>query len=269
MKKLFALAAGFFALLPSFLLGQGVRSFSSSDWMTFPRREEVPAERLPTPLLSLPVPDAALQEKVIVLRATIEELSHSLALANAEAETFKRATEELTLKLDALGVVGLDQRPESLEQKLLQAVRDLRQEQSRSAELEEVLLALSESVLALLQKVENVPPDTRLDLEARLRRTNEVLGLTPGVVEAPAVDATLTNALVVDTRPQLALVILNVGRAHGVRIGTPFRILRGDSIVGSALVVDVRERISGAIMQNLEREDNNPRIGDRARVITR
>jgi hypothetical protein len=268
MKKLIATAAGFFALLPGLAPGQGARSFSSSDWMTFPHREEVPAQRVPAPLFS-GVPEAALQEQVVVLRATIEELSQSLALANAEAETFKRQTEELALKLDALGLVGLEGRPESLEQKLLTAVRDLRQEQARSLSLEEALLGLTESIIAMLQETEGVSPETRLDIEARMRRTNELLGMTTGIAEAPAVEATLTNALVVDTRPQLALVILNVGRAQGVRIGTPFRILRGESLIGSALVVDVRERISGAIIQSLEQEDNNPRLGDRARVITR
>lgn len=268
MKKLIALAAGFFALLTGLAPGQGDRSFSSSDWMTFPAREEVPVERLPAPLFPR-VPEAALQERVVVLRATIEELSQSLALANAEAETFKRQTEELALKLDALGLLELENNPESLEQKLLAAVRDLRQEQARSLELEEALLALTEGVITLLQEVEGVPPEARLDLEARMRRINELLGMTTGVAEAPAVEATLTNALVVETRPQLALLILNVGRNQGVRIGTPFHILRGDSLIGSALVVDVRDRISGAIIQSVEQEDDSPRIGDRARVITR
>ena len=276
MKKLFAAAAGFFALLTGILPGQGVRSFSNSDWMTLPPKGEAspkpspassPASLFPAPALLL-VPEAALQERVIVLRATIEELTHSLALANAEAETFKRQTEELTLKIDALGLAGLDSNPESIEQKLVTSVRDLRQEQARSLELENALLGLSESVISLLQQTEEVHPEVRLDLETRLRQTNDLLGLNPTAADAPAVESSLTNALVVDSRPQLALVILNVGRTHGVRIGTPFRLLRGDSLIGQALVVDVRERISGAIVQNLTQEDNNVRTGDRAIVVT-
>jgi hypothetical protein len=212
--------------------------------------------------------DSVLQETIILLRATIAELTQSLALANAEAETFKRQATELATKLDALGLVELEQNPDSLEQKLLTAVREVRLQQQRNLELENALVALVEAVVTLLQEAEGVGPQTRLDVETTLRATNELLGSLPGVEEAPAVEATLTNALVLEVRPELSLLIANIGTRQGARIGTPLIVLRGDQLIGTALVVDARERISGAIIQNLNSEDNPVQPGDRLRVAT-
>jgi len=263
MKKLTATAVCFFSLLSIPAMGQGVRSLTDSEWKAVPSREQ--GNRL----LLTQQEAAALQETVLLLRATIGELSQSLALANAEAETFKRQASELALRLDTLGLIELDQNPEGLEQKLLTAVREVRVQTRRAEELENALIGLTEAVLALLQSAEEVPPEIRLDMETRLRQTNELLGALPGVEEAPAVEPELTNALVLEVKPEISLLIANVGSRQGVRIGTPFHIQRGSELIGTALVVDVRERISGAIIQNLQNETNPAQAGDRLRVVTR
>ncbi len=219
--------------------------------------------------MPLLVQQAKTQEAIVLLRASIKELSESLALANAEAETFKRQAAELALRLDTLGLAELDNNPAALEQKLLTAVRELRLQQQRNQDLEEQMLGLTEAVVALLQEVPEVPPESRMALETRLRKTNELLGVLPQIQEAPAQESDLTNALVLDVKPELSLLIANVGANQGVKIGLPFRIERGGKIIGSALVVDVRQRVSGAIIQNLEDELNPVQSGDRLRAITR
>lgn len=242
---------------------QGIRSLTGSEWKLTPDRE--PGE----PAMPLMVREAKTQEALLLLRATVKELSESLALANAEAETFKRQAADLALRLDTLGLAELDNNPASLEQKLLTSVRELRLQQQRNEELEEQMLGLTEAVVALLQEVQDVPPESRMALETRLRRTNELLGVLPNVQEAPALTSDLTNALVVEVNPGLSLLIANVGAAQGVRIGVPFRIERGGKIIGTALVVDVRQRFSSAIIQNLESETNPVQTGDRLRAVTR
>jgi len=270
MRKLIATAVCFFAFLAVPATAQGNRSLTDSEW-TAPARSVESSPIMPViPLPTFPrTPEPALQESVIILRATIEELSQSLALANAESETFKRQAEELAMRLDTLGLLELDGSPEALEQKLLTAVREVRLQQTRNMELESAIIGLNESIVAMLFETPEVPPEVRMNLEAQMRKANELLGSLPGIEEAPPVEATLTNALVVATKPELSLLILNVGATHGTRIGTPFHILRGDQVIGQALVVDVRERISGAIIQNLSREDTPPKVGDSLRVITR
>jgi hypothetical protein len=244
---------------------QGIRSLTGSEWKLTPQRE--PEEgSVPMPAM---VREAKTQEALILLRSTVKELTESLALANAEAETFKRQAADLALRLDTLGLAELDNNPAALEQKLLTAVRELRLQQQRNEDLEEQMLGLTEAVVALLQEVTEVPPESRMALETRLRRTNELLGALPNIEDAPAQESGLTNALVVEVKPELSLLIANVGATQGVKIGVPFRIERGNRIIGTALVVDVRQRFSGAIIQNLENETDPVQAGDRLRAITR
>ncbi|MCX7712566.1 MAG: hypothetical protein N2035_02700 [Chthoniobacterales bacterium] len=230
-------------------------------------------EKTPNLKFNLPVgptlEEYQMRQTILDLRNTIRELSQSLANANAEAEALRRHNRDLLTQLESLGIAKLDTSSKSLENKLLNYARDLRDEQERSIQLESALLALSESVIALLQEATNVPPDLRLDLEAQLRQIQELLGAPAiGIEEALPVEASLTNALVLEVKPELSLLIVNIGSRHGVRIATPFRILRGSEFIGTALTVDVRERICGAIVQSLSRETNLPRPGDRIMVIT-
>jgi hypothetical protein len=49
----------------------------------------------------------------------------------------------------------------------------------------------------------------------------------------------------------------------------PFQVWRDNKRVGEVRVVDVRERICGAIIQSLENEKNPIKSGDRLRVDTK
>jgi hypothetical protein len=49
----------------------------------------------------------------------------------------------------------------------------------------------------------------------------------------------------------------------------PFGVWRGDRRIALVRVVDVREKISGAVIQNLESDKEPIKTGDRLRVETR
>lgn len=49
----------------------------------------------------------------------------------------------------------------------------------------------------------------------------------------------------------------------------PFRVVRSDSVIGNVQVVDVRENIAGAVIQNLNSEQNQIKVGDRLMVDAR
>src|SRR6478735_1347926 len=70
--------------------------------------------------------NALLQEKIAVAEATASKLTESLAIANSEAEVFRRQAGDLKLKLEALGVDAVGGNTGKLEQRLLKAVNDLR-----------------------------------------------------------------------------------------------------------------------------------------------
>jgi hypothetical protein len=65
-------------------------------------------------------------------------------------------------------------------------------------------------------------------------------------------EGTLGAATVLDVNPNLRLVVLNVGLVHGARVGMPLVVLRGDRVVAELKIVEVRQRICGALIERLE-----------------
>ncbi len=212
---------------------------------------------------------ARLNEQLLLAREAIRNLTESLALANSENEIFKRQAEDLQSQLEALGF-GAGGGKSELEQRLLASVNDLTRAQKDSNALLERLIALSEAVQAYIASSESNNPQVRAALETELRAANKAAGnnldafepLQPG-------SPTIGDATVVEFKPEFALVVANVGRAQGVRLGMPFQVWRGNTRVGEVRVVDVRERISGAVVQNLSSEENPVQVGDRLRVDAR
>lgn len=263
--KLAATAAGLCVLLfGAYAFGQDNRSLTNSGI-------GLPQWRLGGAPASTPTDElASLQERLLLAENSIRALTQSLALANSEAELFKRQSAELSLKLQTLGLSGIDEDETRLEQRLLGAVRDLRMARRENQELKNQLVLLVESILTLLATTENVDPEIRSTLETQLRRTNEQLGATPeGTAQPEAITPTLSDGMVVDVRDDLSLVVANLGDRHGVKIGMPFQVWRDNRRIATVQVVDVRDRISGAIIQNLESPTNPVQAGDRLRVDAR
>jgi small-conductance mechanosensitive channel len=218
----------------------------------------------PTPEESSPEDAVAeAQEKLVLSENTIKQLTQSLANANAEAETYKRQAADLSLKLQALGA---DRGEDEIEQRLLEAVRGLRLSKKENEDFRNALIELSEAVIALLKSTDKVPAEGRMAVEKTLRQANELLGSPVGAASVEAVEPTLQEAMVVDVRDELSLIVANVGEKHGVKIGMPFQVWRDNKKIGEVRVVDVRDRISGAVVQNLENNKNPVKAGDRLRV---
>lgn len=68
---------------------------------------------------------------------------------------------------------------------------------------------------------------------------------------------------VLDVNPELGLAVVDQGSRHGVRYGLPLTVLRGRRKVAKVRVVDVREALSGAVIEEMAGEDG-PKPGDRA-----
>jgi hypothetical protein len=61
--------------------------------------------------------------------------------------------------------------------------------------------------------------------------------------------------------------VLNFGKAQGVRIGMPFRVLRGENIIGRCKVVEVRDSISAALIESTKNK-TELQAGDRLLLET-
>ncbi len=61
----------------------------------------------------------------------------------------------------------------------------------------------------------------------------------------------------------------NLGEKQGVKIGMPLRVMRGDKLIATLRVVDVREKISGAVIQEMSSDSAKIKVGDRLQADAR
>ena len=165
-------------------------------------------------------------------------------------------------------VSDLPATPEQLRWQMLTTLKLLRREELANAELEQRLRKLNLLAGDAIKSSEKMDPKKRAMLEDEMRSIKKLLGparlaqTQKGIAENIDVEA-LGRAKVSDFRKNLSLVVLNVGSEHGVRAGMPFDIVRDNKLVASVYVVEVREKVCGALIERME--ENEPvRVEDRA-----
>jgi hypothetical protein len=210
----------------------------------------------------------ALRRRNELNEKTIRALTESLAVANAESEVFKRQYGELNLRMEALGLASVGDNKEALEQRLLKSVRDLDLTRREKDKLAERLVALSETVMLALKTANVSDPQIRMEVEEQLRAANQSLDdsnaqNSPNAAEPPP---ELTGCQVISVKEEFGLLVLNLGSKQGVKVGMPFVIVRAEHAVGRARVVDVRERISGAVVEEFSSNIEKVKVGDELRV---
>jgi hypothetical protein len=208
--------------------------------------------------------EASLREKLVLSEAAIKGLTESLAVANGETEVFRRKADDLNERIEALGL-SASKGDDALRTRLLAAVRDLRILQKENDEAKERLTALTESVMTLLKTSEGINAKARLRVEENLRAANTLIGRAASGQGNPA---GLTGGRVIDVKPDLALVVSDLGSRQGVKTGMPFQVWRGDKQVASVRVVDVRDAVSGAIVQSTATPSESVHTGDTLRIDT-
>ncbi len=208
---------------------------------------------------------AAWKEKLLLAETTINSLSNTVAQATDQAETSRRELAEANLRLETLGVSSQEANSAQLEMQLIQALREIRVLKENNSKARGQLLLLSESIQVLLQTSDRINPQCRMNVETELRQTMEILGSSQ-TQEVKSSAPLLSDALVIETKSEISLVVANVGRSHGVQVGMPFNVLRDGKVINQVKVVDVREKISGAVIQSLTSETWTVRKGDILKV---
>jgi hypothetical protein len=208
-----------------------------------------------------------LRDALAETEKTLADMRKNLAAASGESEVFKRQAMELKLRIEALGLDVSGSNTSKLEQRLLTAVSDLRVMAEENKKLSEAIVQLSEAAALYAKTSTNANTEASVALEAAKRNANAALGgASPNAVEAQPVNSTISDAVAVSVADELALVVMNIGAKQGVKIGMPFQVIRGDHIVGSVRVVDVREKIAGAVIQDLTTDKDRIKVGDRLKV---
>ena len=70
----------------------------------------------------------------------------------------------------------------------------------------------------------------------------------------------------ISIKANLSLVVINLGSSSGVKLGMPMQIVRNKQVIGHIRVVDVRDKIAGAVIQDLVSQKETFIIGDRVKV---
>jgi len=198
-------------------------------------------------------------------RETVQTLTNSLAESNADAEVFRRKFTDLRLRMEALGLVSASKDRTKLEQRLLTAVSDLQLAQKERDEYRDQMMRLSETILHFLKTAEGGDAEARMGVEAELRGASALVENTTKPPTAPNVS--LLDGSIVGVKEEWSFVVGNFGANQGVKIGMPLRVKRSDQLIATVRVVDVRERICGAVIQESGKE--KIRVGDRLEVDAR
>lgn len=207
-----------------------------------------------------------LDAQLAAAKVQITTLTQSLATANADASVAREQYAKLRTVLEGLGIGALEGNRDQVQEKLLAALSDLRivDEQKRSST--EALVALSEAALVFAKNSTSADVEAKQGLETAIAKAEEVIRGANGAGTVAQSGSDLHQAKVLSTKPEAALVVLNVGSRDGVRAGMPFTIFRQDQAVAQVMVVDVRKSISGAVIQETAAKGASPMVGDIGRI---
>ncbi len=204
-----------------------------------------------------------LSRQLSIQQESLKTLTTSLAESNAEAELFRRKYSDLELRMEALGLQSADKDRTKLEQRLLAAVSDLQLAQKERDSFRDQVLRLNESMFRYLQTSQGGDAQARMEVEAQLRGTNELVAKLTG---RPDPVPGLMDGSVISVKNEWSFVVGNLGETQGVKIGMPMRIMRGDRKIASVRVVDVRQKICGAVIQQMDSAKEKIKVGDRLQV---
>lgn len=187
-------------------------------------------------------------ERVADLKNQISRLEESLALANTEADYFHKKWLELRLKVEALGIEALTANEKSLEEKNIRLLGELFRSEKNKMSLEKAITDYLEADEAFKQARPMETAKFRAELEGA-RRT--LLTLLYGKSGDISIAANLNEGQVTIFDEQTQIAIVNFGKAQGAMVGTPFRILEENEVIGRCRLIEVREYLSAALVEDL------------------
>ncbi len=205
-----------------------------------------------------------LQRQLSIAQESLKALTSSLAESNAEAELFRRKYSDLQLQMEALGLASANKDRAKLEQRLLAAVSDLQLAQKERDEYRDQMLRLDEAVLCYLKTSQNADAKARMDVETQLRSIDKLVTKSSNTPDLP--EPGLMDGRVISVKDEWSFVVGNLGEKQGAKIGMPMRVMRGDQRIATLRVIDVRQRICGAVIQEMDSKKDRIKVGDRLQV---
>jgi hypothetical protein len=205
-----------------------------------------------------------LQKRLSIAQESLKALTSSLAESNAEAELFRRKYSDLQLQMEALGLASANKDRAKLEQRLLAAVSDLQLAQKERDEYRNQMLRLDEAVLCYLKTSQSGDAKARMDVETQVRSIDKLVTKSTDTPDLP--EPSLMDGNVISVKDEWSFVVGNLGEKQGVKLGMPMRVMRGDQRIATLRVIDVRQKICGAVIQEMDSKRDRIKVGDRLQV---
>jgi hypothetical protein len=205
-----------------------------------------------------------LQRQLLIAQESLKAVTSSLAESNAEAELFRRKYSDLQLQMEALGLASANKDRAKLEQRLLAAVSDLQLAQKERDAYRDQMLRLDEAMLCYLKTSQSADAKARMDVETQLRSIDKLV--TKSTNAPDLAEPSLMNGSVISVKDEWSFVVGNLGEKQGVKIGMPMRAMRGDKRIATLRVIDVRQRICGAVVQEMDSKKDRIKVGDGLQV---
>jgi hypothetical protein len=205
-----------------------------------------------------------LQRQLSIAHESLKALTSSLAESNGLAELFRRKYSDLQLQMEALGLASANKDRAKLEQRLLAAVSDLQLAQKERDEYRDQMLRLDEAVLCYLRTSQSADAKARMDVETQLRSIDKLVTKSTNAPDLP--EPSLMDGSVISVKDEWSFVVGNLGEKQGVKIGMPMRVMRDDRKIATLRVIDVRQKICGAVIQEMDSKKDKIRVGDRLQV---
>jgi hypothetical protein len=186
-----------------------------------------------------------------------------LLMAQAEAKAYRAAWLELQRRDEILGIAALSNDVRNSHDQIARLSGELIRAERFAKELaEQTKIVLDAAANWAGEPIPAKKAAARAEFESakralsELAKNNQPRSLARGLTDAQVV--------AVD-RDQQALV-LNLGRSQGAKEGMPFRILRGDKVLGTCRLLEVRELISAGLPEQLN-DGVQIQVGDRVSVL--
>jgi len=198
-----------------------------------------------------------------------KELVKSLAEAVRVSEEHVAVARDVQLKLQAFGVDLFTMEENSLQGRLLKAVRDLDISHQEKEAQARALEALGESFTKYLAATKKVAADGAIvEAGEAIKMSLQAVALANDTGKNRSNGKTaLDKSKVVSIDSEIGLLVLDMGRSEGIKVGTPVAVLRGDQPIYTAMIVDVRDSICGAVLQDKVAENSGVKVGDSVRLL--
>ena len=183
----------------------------------------------------------------------VRALTASIAVARTESDLFQHLWSEAEMRTQTLGANLRETDGVATHRQLVEALRKLYLAESDRVRMVELLKRLVAGI------------EANQESAGDLAAAKDFVGVQSARMTSGTEGASLGAAHVLEVNGHLQIVVLDVGANQGVRVGMPLIILHGNRLVAKLRVVEVRPKVSGALIEKVE---NNVTIkaGDTAQV---